>query len=288
MNSLKTTILLASLTGLLVIVGNIAGGTHGMMIMLIFSIGMNFCTYWYSHKIILKMYGAKVVTAQEAPDLVRMVANLAKKADMPMPTVCIMETNVPNAFATGRNPENGVVAVTTGIMRALNYQELEGVVAHELAHIKNRDTLISTIAASIAGIITMIASIAKWGAILGGGRGGNDNNAAGMIGFLFLIILAPLAATVIQLAVSRSREYSADETGGRMCGNPAALASALRKIEAHARQAVMPQATPATSSLFIINPLGGARGGVMSSLFSTHPATDSRVKKLEDLAKQMK
>jgi heat shock protein HtpX len=171
-------------------------------------------------------------------------------------------------------------------MRALNYQELEGVVAHELAHIKNRDTLLSTVAASIAGLITMIATMAKWGAILGGRD--NNNNMGGMIGFLFLIILAPLAATIIQLAVSRSREYGADETGGRMCGNPMALANALRKIEASAKQAVMPNATPATSSLFIINPLGGKAGGAMSSLFSTHPATDNRVKKLEELAQQMR
>jgi heat shock protein HtpX len=286
MNSLKTTILLASLTGLLVLAGNMVGGTNGMMIMLVISLGMNFFSYWYSDKLVLKMYGAKIVTAEDAPDLVRMVANLAKKADMPMPKVCIMETNVPNAFATGRNPENGVVAVTTGIMRTLNYQELEGVVAHELSHIKNRDTLISTVAASIAGLITMIATMAKWGAILGGRD--SNNSMGGMVGFLFLIILAPLAATIIQLAVSRSREYGADATGGRISGNPLALANALRKIEASAKQAVMPNATPATSSLFIINPLSGSAASAMSSLFSTHPATDSRIKKLEELAQQMK
>ncbi len=204
-----------------------------------------------------------------------------------MPKVCIMQSNVPNAFATGRNPDHGVVAVTTGIMRALNYQELEGVVAHELSHIKNRDTLISTIAASIAGLITTIAHIAQWAAIFGIGRSSDDSEGGGsIIGTIFLIVLAPIAATIIQLAISRSREFTADETGGRMCGNPLALASALRKIESYAQQAVMPQATPATSSLFIINPLSAS--GAMATLFSTHPATASRIEKLEQLARNMK
>lgn len=286
MNSLKTTVLLAALTGLLVIVGNIFGGRDGMMIMFVFSIGMNFFSYWFSDKIVLKMYGAQEVSAQDAPDLVRMVSTLAQRAKMPMPRVCIMKTDVPNAFATGRDPAHGVVAVTTGIMRALNYEELEGVVAHELSHIKNRDTLISTIVASIAGLITMIAHIAQWAAIFGSGRG-NDNNNGGALGLIFLIILAPLAATIIQLGVSRSREYQADETGGRMAENPLALASALRKIEAYAQRAVMPQATPSTSHLFIINPLSG-KPSVMSKLFSTHPATEDRVRKLEELAKKMR
>ncbi|MBP1765666.1 MAG: hypothetical protein H6Q65_2724, partial [Firmicutes bacterium] len=190
MNSLKTTVLLAALTGLLLAAGSFFGGAKGMMIMFVVSILMNFVSYWYSDKIVLSMYGAKQVSENEAPELVRMVAGLAKKANMPMPRVLIMETNTPNAFATGRDPEHGAVAVTTGIMRTLNYEELEGVVAHELAHIKNRDTLISTIVATVAGVITMIANMAQWAAIFGGGRSDDEDNGgiAGMIEFVFLIV----------------------------------------------------------------------------------------------------
>ena len=203
-----------------------------------------------------------------------------------MPKVYIINTDVPNAFATGRDPEHGVVAVTTGIMRALNYEELEGVVAHELAHIKNRDTLISTIVASVAGVITMIANIAQWSAFLGFGRSDDEEGGiGGIIEFVFLVILAPLAATLIQFGVSRSREYIADETGGSVSGNPLALASALKKIEYYARHQVMPEATPATSHLFIVNPFSGA-GSMIVSLFSTHPATADRVAKLEAQAKK--
>lgn len=287
MNTLKTTVLLAALTGLLVAVGAFFGGTQGMTLMFVISIAMNFASYWYSDKIVLKMYGAQEVTPQSAPDLVRLVSGLAQKARMPMPKVYIINTDVPNAFATGRDPEHGVVAVTTGIMRALNYEELEGVVAHELAHIKNRDTLISTIVASVAGVITMIANIAQWSAILGFGRGddGEGGGIGGIIEFVFLVVLAPLAATLIQLGVSRSREYIADETGGAVSGNPLALASALKKIEYYARHQVMPEATPATSHMFIVNPLSGARS-MMVSLFSTHPSTADRVAKLEAQAKK--
>ncbi len=289
MNSLKTTVLLAALTGLLLAAGSFFGGAKGMMVMFVVSILMNFVSYWYSDKIVLSMYGAKQVSENDAPELVQMVAGLAKKANMPMPKVLIMETNTPNAFATGRDPEHGAVAVTTGIMRALNYEELEGVVAHELAHIKNRDTLISTIVATVAGVITMIANMAQWAAIFGGGRSDDEDNGgiAGMIEFVFLIVLAPLAATLIQLGISRSREYQADEAGGLMCNNPLALASALRKIEYYARHGVMEQATPATSHMFIVNPLSKA-GGWMMSLFSTHPATEQRAAKLEALAKKIR
>ncbi|MDF2875772.1 MAG: htpX [Sporomusa sp.] len=287
MNTLKTTVLLAALTGLLIAVGAFFGGTKGMTLMFVISILMNFASYWYSDKIVLKMYGAKEVTPQGAPDLIRMVSGLAQKAKMPMPKVYIINTEVPNAFATGRDPEHGVVAVTTGIMRALNYEELEGVVAHELAHIKNRDTLISTIVASVAGVITMIANIAQWSAFLGFGRSDDEEGGGigGIVEFVFLVVLAPLAATLIQLGVSRSREYIADETGGSVSGNPLALASALKKIEYYAQHQVMPEATPATSHLFIVNPFSGA-GGMIVSLFSTHPKTADRVAKLEAQAKK--
>ncbi|HWR42429.1 zinc metalloprotease HtpX [Sporomusa sp.] len=289
MNTLKTTVLLAALTGLLIAVGAFFGGTKGMTFMFVVSILMNFASYWYSDKIVLKMYGAKEVTPQDAPDLIRMVSSLAQKAKMPMPKVYIINTEVPNAFATGRDPEHGVVAVTTGIMRALNYEELEGVVAHELAHIKNRDTLISTIVASVAGVITMIANIAQWTAFLGFGRGDDEEGGGigGIVEFVFLVVLAPLAATLIQLGVSRSREYIADETGGTVSGNPLALASALKKIEYYAQHQVMPEATPATSHLFIVNPFSGA-GGMIVSLFSTHPSTADRVAKLEAQAKKVR
>ncbi len=289
MNTLKTTVLLAALTGLLIAVGALFGGTKGMTFMFVISILMNFGSYWFSDKIVLKMYGAEEVTPQDAPDLIRMVSNLAQKAKMPMPKVYIINTEVPNAFATGRDPEHGVVAVTTGIMRALNYEELEGVVAHELSHIKNRDTLISTVVASVAGIITMIANIAQWTAIFGFGRSDDEDSGGigGVVEFIFLVVLAPLAATLIQLGVSRSREYLADQTGGNVSGNPLALASALRKIEYFAQHRVMPEATPATSHLFIINPFSGA-GGMIVNLFSTHPSTADRVAKLEEQAKKMR
>ncbi|MBP2635935.1 MAG: htpX [Firmicutes bacterium] len=288
MNTLKTTALLAALTGLLIAVGAFFGGTKGMTFMFVISILMNFASYWFSDKIVLNMYGAQAVTAQDAPDLIRMVSSLAQKAKLPMPKVYIINTDVPNAFATGRDPEHAAVAVTTGIMRALNYEELEGVVAHELSHIKNRDTLISTIVASIAGVITMIANIAQWSAIFGFGRSDDEEGGiSGIIEFVFLVVLAPLAATLIQLGVSRSREYLADQTGGSMSGNPLALASALKKIEYFAQHRVMAEATPATSHLFIVNPFSGA-AGMMVSLFSTHPSTADRVAKLEEQARKIR
>lgn len=286
MNSLKTTVLLAALTGLLMAVGSLFGGAKGMTFMFVISILMNFGSYWFSDKIVLKMYGAREVTPNDAPDLIRMVSGLAQRAKLPMPKVYIMETEVPNAFATGRNPEHAAVAVTTGIMRTLNYEELEGVVAHELAHIKNRDTLISTVVASVAGIITMIANVAQWAAIFG--RSDDDEGGiGGIVEFVFLIVLAPLAATLIQLGISRSREFQADETGGLMAGNPIALASALRKIEYYARHGALPEATPATSHMFIVNPFAGA-GSWVTNLFSTHPSTEQRAARLEELAKRIR
>lgn len=283
MNTLKTTVLLAALTGLLVAVGGAFGGKSGATFMLLISLAMNFGSYWFSDKIVLKMYNARPVGPDQAPDLYKMVSGLVARAKMPMPRVYIIDTDVPNAFATGRNPENGVVAVTTGIMRALNYEELEGVVAHELAHIKNRDTLISTVVASIAGVISWIGTMAQWAAILGTNR--DDEEGGGIAGLIFTVVVAPLAATLIQLGISRSREFQADQTGGQISGNPLALASALQKIEHYAKHAVMQQATPATSHMFIINPLSGVRG-TLSNLFSTHPATAQRVAKLQELAKR--
>ena len=283
MNTLKTTLLLALLTGLLVAVGGAVGGRSGATIMLIVSFGMNFFSYWYSDSIVLKAYDARPVTPTQAPDLYRMVEGLAKNADLPMPRVYIIDSDVPNAFATGRNPANGVVAVTTGIMRTLQYEELQGVVAHELAHIKNRDTLISTVVASIAGVISWIGSMAQWAAIFGSGR--DQDEEGGIGGMLFTIIIAPLAATLIQMGVSRSREFEADEQGGKICRNPLALASALQKIEHYAKHAVMRQATPATSHMFIINPLSGAGRSIMN-LFSTHPDTAQRVAKLQEQARR--
>lgn len=285
MNTLKTTLLLALLTGVLVAVGGAVGGKSGATVMLIISFGMNFFSYWYSDSIVLKMYDARQVSDTQAPDLYNMVKGLAQNADIPMPRVYIIDTDVPNAFATGRNPANGVVAVTTGIMRTLQYEELQGVVAHELAHIKNRDTLISTVVASIAGVISWIGSMAQWAAIFGAGRSDEEDNG-GMAGMLFTIIIAPLTATLIQMGISRSREFEADEAGGKICRNPLALASALQKIEHYAKNAVMQQATPATSHMFIINPLSGTGKSIMS-LFSTHPDTAKRVAKLQEQAKRV-
>ena len=284
MNNLKLVVLLALLTGLLITAGKAFGGTGGMMLMFVVSMGINFFSYWYSDKIVLKMYDAREVDIHTAPELVGMVANLARRAGMPMPRVYIIDTDAPNAFATGRDPEHAAVAVTSSLMRALTPQELEGVMAHELAHVKNRDTLISTLVASLAGAISMLANMAQWAAIFGAGRGNDEEDGGGgLIGSLFMIILAPIAAMLIQMGISRSREFLADETGARMAGNPLALASALRKIEHYAMHRTMPQATPATSHMFIVNPFAGT-GTWMLSLFSTHPPTDARVQKLQALA----
>jgi len=276
---------MALLTGLLVAVGGLFGGRGGATIMLIVSFGINFFSYWYSDTIVLKAYDAREVTPTQAPDLYRMVENLAGNADLPMPKVYIIDTDVPNAFATGRNPSHAAVAVTTGIMRTLQYDELAGVVAHELSHIKHRDTLISTIVASIAGVISWIGNMAQWAAIFGMGRNDDEDNGGGFIGMMFTIIVAPLAALLIQMAISRSREYEADLSGGQICRNPLALASALEKIEYYAQNAVMQQATPATAHMFIINPLAGSAKKLMN-LFSTHPATAERIARLREQAKR--
>lgn len=286
MNTVKTTILMALLTGILVAVGGAFGGRSGATIMLIISFGINFFSYWYSDTIVLKAYDAREVTPTQAPELYSLVENLAANADLPMPAVYVIQTDTPNAFATGRNPSHAAVAVTTGIMRTLKYDELGGVLAHELSHIKHRDTLISTIAASIAGVISWISSMAQWAAIFGMGRSSDneDDNGGGILGMLFTIIVAPLAALLIQMAISRSREYEADKSGGEICGNPLALAAALEKIEYYAKNtASMSQATSATAHMFIINPLTNSKK-MMANLFSTHPATEERIARLKEQA----
>ena len=287
MNTIKTTMLMALLMGILIAVGGAFAGRSGAMIMLVISLLMNFITYWFSDSMVLSAYGAKEVSEREAPELYRLVSNLAANANLPMPKVCIVNSGVPNAFATGRNPSHAAVAVTTGLMQALNYDEIGGVLSHELAHIKHRDTLISTIAAAMAGVISMIASIAQRAAIFGGGRSDDDDDNGGFIGLIVTIVIAPLAAALIQMAISRSREYDADETGGQICGNPNALANALQKIEYFSLNAPpMAQATTSTAHMCIINPLKGSRK-MLSSLFSTHPATEDRIARLRQQAAAM-
>ena len=285
MNIFKTFVLMGLLTGLLVAVGGMLGGSTWAMIMLVFSIGMNFFSYWFSDSIVLKSYNAREVSEADAPQLYNIVSKLAQKADLPMPRVYVIDSEIPNAFATGRNPDHAAVAVTTGIMKALDHNEISGVLGHELAHVKHRDILIGTIAASMAGVISMIANIVQWGAIFG--TRSNDDENGGMIGLLATIILAPIAASLIQLAVSRSREYDADKTGGEICGNPMYLANALEKIEYYAqRYAPMPQAGTATAHMFIINPLENSKKA-LKNLFSTHPDTEDRIAHLREQAREM-
>ena len=282
MNTLKTTVLMALLMGILIAVGGAFAGRSGAMIMLLFSLAMNFGTYWFSDTIVLKTYGAREVTADDAPELYNLVANLAANAELPMPKVCIINSGVPNAFATGRNPSHAAVAVTTGLMQALNYDEIAGVLAHELSHVKHRDTLISCVAAAMAGIISMIANIAQWAAIFGG-RSDDDENG-GFIGLIVTIVIAPIAAALIQMAISRSREYEADKAGGEICGNPNALANALEKIEYFSLNGpVMSQATASTAHLCIVNPLKGSKQTIIN-LFSTHPPTSERIARLRQQA----
>jgi heat shock protein HtpX len=277
---LRTTLLLGALTGLLMAFGQALGGSQGVTIALIFAIVMNFGAYWFSDKIVLRMYGAREVTEAEAPKLHRIVHNLALGARMPMPKVYIIPGEGANAFATGRNPQNAAVAVTEGLMRMMDERELTGVLAHELGHVQNRDILISTVAATIAGAIVHIANMAQFAAIFGGFRRDNNEGGGGGLSLLFMAILAPLAAGIIQMAISRTREFAADETGARMCGDPMALASALRKL-GFASQRVPMDASPQTAHMFIVNPLSG--GGI-AKLFSTHPPLEERIARLEAMA----
>lgn len=281
-NTLKTTLLLTSLTVLLVLIGQGVGGTGGMVLAFVMAIVMNGGAYWFSDKLALSMSGAREVTAAEAPQLHGMVAELAQRAELPMPRVYLIDSEGPNAFATGRNPAHGAVAVTSGIMRLLDRDELAGVIAHELAHIKNRDTLISAVAATVAGAVTMIASMAQWAMIFGGfgGNSDEDEGAGGLVGGLLMIILAPIAATLVQLAISRTREYGADAVGARIAGDPIALASALRKLETWSTRTPL-AVNPATAHMYIVNPLSGRS---LAGLFSTHPPTQERIARLEQLA----
>ena len=276
MNSLRTTMLMAALTILLMMVGSLMGGRGGMFMAFIFAFAMNFGAYWFSDKLILRMTRARELGDNEGVELRNMVAQLAQRAQLPMPKVYIIEDATPNAFATGRNPENGVVAVTTGITHILSKDELAGVIAHELAHIKNRDTLISAISATMAGAISMIADMFRWVCIFGS----NDEDAPNPIAMIALSIITPLAATLIHMGISRSREFIADAGGAEIQGNPLALANALRKLEQGAQLSQL-HTSPATASLYIINPFSG--GGLLS-WFSTHPPTAERIARLEELA----
>lgn len=277
MNSVKTVFLMTLMMVLFLIVGGALGGETGLIIAFIFSLALNFGSYWFSDKIVLKMYKAKEVTRDDNPRLYDTVAMLADRAQLPMPKVYIADNPTPNAFATGRNPDNGAVAVTTGILRLLDQKELEGVLAHELSHIKNRDILISTIAATLVGTITFIARMAGW-AMLFGGR---DEDSGSAISSLVLLILSPIIAVLIQLAISRSREYMADEGGAQICGQPLALAGALNKLQSANKQIPMRNAETSTAHMFIVNPFSGKS---MMKMFSTHPPVEERIKRLQEIA----
>ena len=274
----KDFLLMAALSSLFMVAGQVLGGQNGMTIALLMALGMNFSAYWFSDKIALKMSRARQVSSVEAPKLHSMVENLAAKADLPRPRLYIMPGDTPNAFATGRNPDHAAVAVTEGLLRLLNRDELEGVLAHELAHIKNRDILISSISAVMAGAISYLATMAQWAMIFGGGTD-DDEGGGGLIGSLAMMIIAPTAAMLIQMAISRSREYVADATGADICGKPQGLASALKRLEEYNRQLPM-QVNPATAQMYIVNPLSGQK---ISKLFSTHPPIGERINRLRVL-----
>jgi heat shock protein HtpX len=283
-NTLKTTFLLSLLTVLLVIMGGAVGGQGGMIVAFFMAAVMNFGSYWFSDRIVLRMYNARQVSREEHPAFYGMIERLAERAGLPMPKVYIIPDDSPNAFATGRNPHHAAVAATDGILRILTPDELEGVMAHELAHVKNRDILIASIAATFAGAIAMIGNMLQWGAMFGAGRGDDDEGGGigGMVGSLAMAIIAPIAAMLIQMAVSRSREYLADASGAGICGRPLALAGALRKLHNASRAIPMQDAGPATAHMFIVNPL---TGGGMMALFSTHPPMEERIARLESLAR---
>lgn len=278
---MKTAFLMALMTALLMLIGDFFGGIKGMTFMLLVSIGMNFFAYWNSDKMVLAHYNAQQVDERTAPELYGIVAKLAKKANLTMPKVYIIDSPIPNAFATGRDPEHAAVAVNSSLVDLLSRDEIEGVLAHELSHVKNRDILVSTIAATMAGAIS---TIAQWGMFLGGGRD-EDGESRNPIASILVMLLAPLAAMLIQMAVSRSREYMADKSGGEICGNPDALADALLKLEAYSRRGVMPAATEATAHMFIVNPFTAAD---VQKMFSTHPSTEERVRLLRQQAQEMR
>ena len=277
MNTCKTMVLMVTLSLMLVGIGAILGGKSGMTIALVIAFGMNFISYWFSDKIVLKMYGAREVSEAEAPELYSMTRELSYAAGLPMPKVYLMEQDQPNAFATGRNPEHGAIAVTTGIMRILSKEELKGVLAHELAHIKHRDILVATVAATIAGAISYLAQMAQWTMFFGGRD--NERDGGSPLAAIVMMIVGPIAALLIQMAISRSREYGADAGGAQIAGNPGYLASALRKLDGASRRIPM-NANPATAHMFIVSPLSG--GGFLK-LFSTHPPMEERIARLEQM-----
>lgn len=275
MNTLRTGALMAVMIVLFALIGRALAGPGGMMIAFAVAIGINFFSYWFSDKIVLKMYQAQEVSEQEAPELVRMVDRLRQRADLPMPRVCIIPNDTPNAFATGRNPENAVVAVTKGIMRTLDRDELAGVIAHELAHIKNRDILTSSIAATLASAITLLA---RFGFFFGG------RDRGGLLGGLLMLILAPIAAILIQTAISRTREYAADRDGAQISGNPRGLAQALARLHEGNERQPMQSGSESTAHMFIVNPFSGGMSG-LANLFSTHPPMEERIERLNEMAR---
>jgi heat shock protein HtpX len=279
MNTFKTAILLGALTGLLMLIGGWFGGQNGVVIAFFFAVVMNFGSYWFSDKIVLSMYHAKAVSEGEAPELYAMVNNLSLRASIPMPRVYIIPGDTPNAFATGRNEQHAVVAVTEGILRILSRDELEGVIAHELTHIRNRDILIGSIAATLAGAIVMLAHMAQWAAMFGGGRDDDEGGGSNIFSLILMAVLAPIAATLIQMAISRSREYLADAGGAQISGKPYGLAGALEKLS-RASRAIPMNANPSTAHMFIVNPLTGRS---LMNLFSTHPPIEERIARLRSM-----
>jgi heat shock protein HtpX len=282
-NTLRTTLLLAALTGLIVWLGQMLGGSQGAVMALVLAGVMNVGSYWFSDRIVIKMYGGQEIHDQDDPELYAMVKGLAQRNSMPMPRLFLIPSESPNAFATGRNPEHAAVAVTAGIRRMLTHRELEGVLAHELAHVTNRDILISSIAATLAGAIMMLARMAHWGAIFGGGRRDEQGGGGGALSLVATMIFAPFAAMLIQMAISRSREFQADDTGARLVRDPEVLASALRKIAAGSAQIPL-DASPQTAHMFIINPL---RASMLQNLFSTHPPLEERLERLQRVATEL-
>jgi len=282
-NQIRTTILLAVMTAFILRIGQLLGGRQGMIIALVVAAGMNFFSYWYSDKMVLKMYRAREVTPQQAPEIYEMVRTLTRNADLPMPKIYVIPQESPNAFATGRNPEHAVVAVTEGLIRIMDREEIMGVLAHELAHVKNRDILIGSVAATMAGAVMLLATMARWSAFFGGGSSDDDEGGLGAIGLIVMSIVAPMAAMLIQMAISRSREYLADATGSSFAGHSEGLASALEKLGTYSRRLPM-EANPSTAHMFIVNPLSG---NSLMKFFSTHPPLEERIARLRGVHKSL-
>jgi len=278
-NWFRTALLLGAMTMLMVFLGDLFGGKSGMIFAFILAMGMNFFSYWFSDKIVLSMYNAQEVTPSDNPELYGIVQELASRANLPMPRVYVIPEQSPNAFATGRNPEHSAVAVTEGLLQIMDREELKGVLAHEMSHIKNRDILIGSIAATMAGAIMILANMARWSLFFGGMRDDEDDGGLGILGIIIMAIIAPIAALIIQMAISRSREYLADETGAKLAGTPLGLASALEKLALYSRKVPL-NANPATAHMFIVNPLSGSS---IANLFSTHPPIEERIARLRGM-----